>query len=80
MAIRTKLTVVDEPRADASVLKPEVLPLLRGTEWENLHCGGCDAVIGESVSALTAKAKLAAPSQLVIVCPACGANNVLSPS
>ena len=75
--VRTKLGVVDAPLPGASILKGATLPLLRGNEPEDLLCGGCEAVLGKSISGSTLKQRMAAPVQLIAICPKCGANNVL---
>lgn len=74
--VRTKLGVVEKPHAEASVFTGP-LPLFRGDEQENLLCGGCEAVIGKSISARTLKTRIAVPNQLIAVCAKCGTYNVL---
>lgn len=76
--VRTRLSVVAKPLPKASVLIPTALPAWKGDEQENLLCGGCDAVIGKSISALTVKTTFAAPAQLIAICPKCRSNNVVS--
>ena len=76
--ITTRLGLVDKPHPGASILKfTGKPPALRGSDQENLLCGGCEVVLGKSISALTVKNLFGASNQLILVCPKCGANNVL---
>jgi len=75
--VRTKLGTVEKPLEGASIIQPNGVPAFKGEEQENLLCGGCELVIGKSVSATTLKARFAAPVQLVVICPKCKAYNVL---
>ncbi len=78
MPRKTKLAVVPEPPADASVLHLENAPFLKGRESENLVCGSCGLVICKGVSAESCMAKFSAPAQLLVRCPKCGTHNLLN--
>jgi len=75
---KTKLAVVSEPPADASVLHLENAPFLKGRESENLVCGSCGLVICKGVSAESCIAKFSAPAQFLVRCPKCGTHNLLN--
>jgi phage FluMu protein Com len=77
MGINKRLPVVQSPDKQASILAPTVAPVLKGDESENLLCGGCSAMLGEGVSENTISTRFAAPVQLLIKCPKCGAYNEL---
>jgi hypothetical protein len=78
MPRKTKLAVVSEPSADASVLHLENAPFLTGKESENLVCGSCGLVICKGVSTESCMSKFAGPVQLLVRCPKCGVHNSLS--
>jgi hypothetical protein len=77
--INTTLGTVTAPLSDASILVPQKLPFMTGNDPEDLACGGCGTILCSGVVTLTAKARFAAPVQLLIKCPvpACGNLNVL---
>jgi hypothetical protein len=77
MPRKTKLAVVSEPAADASVVHLENAPFLKGRESENLLCGSCGLVICKGVSTESCLSKFSAPVQLLVRCPKCGAHNCL---
>ncbi len=72
---QTKLSIVESPHAQASILRFAATPAIKGNENEDLLCGGCGAVIGESVSTRTIANKCVAPVQLLIVCQSCNRHN-----
>ena len=74
---KTKLGVVEKPLPNASILNLNEAPLDLGREQEDLLCGGCEIILIKGMSALTAKARFAAPNQLIAVCPGCGAYNAV---
>ena len=74
----TKLAVIAEPSADASVVHLENAPFLKGNDRENLLCGSCGLVICKGVSAESCMAKFSAPAQLLVRCPKCGTHNLLN--
>lgn len=69
------LSTVRVPYKQASILEPEVLPVFKGDDDENLLCGGCSVVLAEGVSEETLVASFAVPAELLIRCPKCGALN-----
>jgi Zn finger protein HypA/HybF involved in hydrogenase expression len=75
---KTKLAVIAEPPADASVVHLENAPFLKGKERENLLCGSCGLVICKGVSAESCTSKFSAPVELLVRCPKCGSHNRLS--
>jgi hypothetical protein len=77
MNTNKRLPTVPSPHKQASILAPTVAPLLRGNDSENLLCGGCSVILTEGFSEATISSRFAAPAQLLIKCPKCGAFNVL---
>jgi hypothetical protein len=74
---KTKLAVIAEPSAGASVVHLENAPFLNGKERENLLCGSCGLVICKGVSTESCTSKFSAPVQLLVKCPKCGSHNRL---
>lgn len=72
-----KLEIVKTPDKSASILAPTVSPAFEGTESEDLLCGSCGVLLGKRISTDTLKARFAAPAQLLVKCPECGAHNRL---
>ena len=77
---QTVLTVINEPHPQASVFKIADAPALWGNEDAQLVCGLCRLVLVDGVSVERASKILLVPFQLVIICPKCGANNILPTS
>lgn len=75
---KTKLAVIAEPSADASIVHLENAPFLNGKEREDLLCGSCGLVICKGVSTESCASKFSAPVQLLVRCPKCGTHNLLS--
>ena len=75
---KIKLSVVENPDAKASILAPSnKIALFVGDETETLICGKCRFVLVKGVSRETLRARFAAPAQLLLKCPKCGAHNRL---
>lgn len=77
MSTNNRLSVVQSPDKQASILAPTVTLALKGDESENLLCGGCSVILAGGVSEKTVSSRFAAPVQLLIKCPECGPYNEL---
>jgi hypothetical protein len=72
---KTKLSVIPTPDKKATILIVAVTPAFKGDENEDLLCGGCDIVLGESISLDTLYSRFVAPVQFLVVCAKCKAHN-----
>lgn len=70
-----RMTVVDKPMKDASILQPQKLPTIQGNGTTDSVCGKCGAVIGVGISPQEMGSRMVAPSQLLIICTNCKAHN-----
>lgn len=72
---KIRLTVIQNPDANAGQLIATTSPMATGDEGVDLLCGQCDSRITRGVSAETLKQRFASPAQLLVVCSKCGAHN-----
>lgn len=74
---RTPLELAASVGPRDALLIPRLLPVLTGSEAEDLLCGKCQLVIGRGISARTARRRHPEGQRLVLRC-ACGALNLLA--
>lgn len=80
MNYQARLQVVNDTHPDDSLFVSNdgiERPIIKGNEDEDLLCGACGSILGQSVSRKTILLRLAVPHRLVTRCPKCNANNVL---
>jgi hypothetical protein len=73
----TRLSFVMQTKPDDSVLVAQKGPALIDGEDEDLICGACSAVIGESISVATVLERVRAKVRLVVACSRCRAFNIV---
>jgi phage FluMu protein Com len=71
------LSTVPVPFKNASIFSATCLPVMKGSEEDNLLCGSCSVVLAEGVSEQTLATRFAVRSELLVRCPKCGALNEL---
>ena len=71
------LSTVPVPLKEASIFSATCLPVMKGSDKDNLLCGSCSVVLAEGVSEQTLATRFAVQSELLLRCPKCGALNEL---